>query len=80
MQDSDRRPVSNQRPILKFMSDFYVTDICTSDLCPFFPMTSLAYASNDVTPVRLGFWSSDGESTRPDSKWGILDDRKHKKQ
>jgi hypothetical protein len=27
---------SNRRPILKSMSDFYVTDICTSDLCPFF--------------------------------------------
>ena len=36
MQDSDRRPASNRHPILKFMSDFYVTDICTSDLCPFF--------------------------------------------
>ena len=34
MQDSDRRPVSARRPVLKFMSDFYVTDMCTSDLCP----------------------------------------------
>jgi len=29
MIDSDRRP------ILKSMSDIYVTDICTSDQCPF---------------------------------------------
>ena len=46
MYDSDQRPVSNRRPILKSMSDSYVTDICISDLCPFFtfsnwhPMTS----------------------------------------
>jgi len=32
LYDSDRRPVSNRRPILKSMSDFYVTDICTADL------------------------------------------------
>ena len=35
MQDSDRRPASNQRPILKSTSNFYVTNICTSNLCPF---------------------------------------------
>jgi hypothetical protein len=35
MQDADRRPASNQRPILKSMSNFYVTDIFTSDLCLF---------------------------------------------
>ena len=68
MQDSDRRP------ILKSMSDFYVTDICILDLCPLFkfsnwrPMTSLAYASNYVKPVRSGFRSNDGEPTRPDSR------------
>ena len=56
MQDSDRRPVSNRRPILKYMSDLYVTDICTSDLFSNRrPMTSPTYASNDVTPVRRGF-------------------------
>ena len=33
MQDSGQRPASNQRPILKSMSNFYITDICTSDLC-----------------------------------------------
>ena len=32
MYDSDRRRASNRHPILKSMSDFYVTDICTSDL------------------------------------------------
>jgi hypothetical protein len=36
MIDSDWRPASNRHPILKSMSDFYITDICTSDLCPFF--------------------------------------------
>jgi len=41
MQDSDRRPVSNQRPILKSVSDFYVTDICTSDLYLFFKFSNL---------------------------------------
>ena len=56
MQDSDRRPVSNRRPILKYMSDLYVIDICTSDLFSNLrPMTSPMYASNDVTPVRRGF-------------------------
>jgi len=25
LEDSDGRPASNRRPILKFMSDFYVT-------------------------------------------------------
>jgi hypothetical protein len=39
-------------PILKFMSDFYVTDICTSDLCPFFKFSNqrlpLKLASTDV--------------------------------
>ena len=35
MQDSDRCPASNRRPIIKSMSNFYVTDICTSGLCPF---------------------------------------------
>ena len=40
MQESERRPVSNRSPILKFMSDFYVTDICTSVLCPFSKFTN----------------------------------------
>ena len=40
-------------------------------------MTSLTNASNDVTPVRAGFWN-DKEATRPDSRWGILDDKKKK--
>ena len=35
MQDADRHPASNQHPILKSMSEFYLTDIWTSDLCPF---------------------------------------------
>ena len=35
MLDSDRRPASNRRPILKSLSDFYFTYICPSDLCPF---------------------------------------------
>ena len=37
---SYRHPVSNRRPILKSMSDFYVTDICSSDLCPFFKFSN----------------------------------------
>ena len=35
MYDSDRRQAANRRPILKSMSNYYVRDICTSDLCPF---------------------------------------------
>ena len=38
-------------------------------------MTSLTYASNDVTPIREGFWRIDGVATRPDSRWGIIDDK-----
>jgi hypothetical protein len=34
-RNSDRRPASNRCPILKSMADFYVTDICTSNLCLF---------------------------------------------
>ena len=30
---------------------------------------------NDVTPVRECFWSNDGVGTRPDSRWGVLDDK-----
>jgi len=45
------------------------------------PMTSLAYASNYVTPVRSGFWSNDGEATRPDSRCeGFLMTTKKKKK
>ena len=40
MQDSDRHPASNQHPILKSMSEFYVTDIWTSDLCPFYKFSN----------------------------------------
>ena len=47
MIDSDRRPASNRHPILKSMSDFYITDICTSDLCPFFQiLKSMSFLSN----------------------------------
>ena len=35
MQDSDRRQ------ILKNMQDFYLIDICTSDLCPFSKFSNL---------------------------------------
>jgi hypothetical protein len=41
MKDSDQHPTSNQNTILKSMSDFYFTDICTSDLCHFFSSNSL---------------------------------------
>ena len=37
------------------------------------PMTSLAYASNDVTPV------NDGATTRQYPRWGILIDKKRRK-
>ena len=40
------------------------------------PMTSLTYASEDVIPVRAGFWRNDREATRPDSTWVMLDDKK----
>ena len=40
---------SDRRPILNSMSDSYVTDICTSDLCPF--CQSLKMAPNDITGV-----------------------------
>ena len=63
-RNSDRRPASNRCPILKSMADFYVTDICTSDLCPFlkilksasnsqiydhFSLSQLQTTSNDAT-------------------------------
>ena len=41
MQDLDRLPGSNRRPILESMSDYYVIDICTSDLCPVFKFSNL---------------------------------------
>ena len=44
------------------------------------PMTSLAYASKDITPVRSGFWSNDGEATRPDSRWRILNNDQKKEE
>ena len=64
MYDSDRRRASNRHPILKSMSDFYVTDICTSDLCPFLkfsnqcPMTSLTYALTltNKSAIDLRIW------------------------
>jgi hypothetical protein len=43
----------------------------------FLKSISLTYSSNDVIPVRSGFWSNDdAEATRQDSRWGILDDKK----
>ena len=33
------------------------------------------YTSTDVTSVRAGYWSNDGEGTRPDSRRGVLDDK-----
>jgi hypothetical protein len=58
MYDSDRHPA------LKYVSDCYITDICTSDLCPFFKFSNrhpilksmavshfLKSTSNDVTDV-----------------------------
>ena len=51
----------DRHPILKSMSDFYVTDICTSDLCPFFKFSNrrpilkfmffVKLTSNDITDV-----------------------------
>ena len=46
MQDADRHPASNQHPILKSMSEFYLTDIWTSDLCPFYKFSNLCPFSN----------------------------------
>jgi len=46
MQDSDPRPASNRRPILKSTSDFYVTDICPSDLCSFYKFSIGVQFSN----------------------------------
>jgi hypothetical protein len=55
--------VSNRHPILKYLSDLYVTEIYTSGLFSNRrPMTSLTYASNAITPVRRGFWRNDGEA------------------
>jgi hypothetical protein len=57
---------SNQRPILKSIA-----------VSHFLKSMSLTYASNDVIPVRSGFWNNDdAEATRQDSRWGILDDKK----
>ena len=50
---------SNRRPILKYMAVFYF----------------LKSTSNDVTPIRECLWSNDGEGTRPDSRWEVLDDK-----
>jgi hypothetical protein len=33
--------VNNRYPILKSMSDFHITDICSSDRCPFFKFSNL---------------------------------------
>ena len=55
---------SNRCPILKYMAVFHF----------------LKSTSNDVyfkrRHTRKGmFWSNDGEGTRPDSRWGVLDDK-----
>jgi hypothetical protein len=58
---------SNRRPILKYMAVFHF----------------LKSKSNDVTDVYFKrrhnhkgmFWSNDGERTRPDSRWGVFDDK-----
>ena len=67
------------------MSNTYICktqiDVQFSNIWPFLtfsnrrPMMSLSHTSNDATFVRECFWSNDGEGTRPDSKWGVLDDK-----
>ena len=59
---------------LRSMSSFQILKLASNDV------TGVAYASNYVKPVRSGFWSNDGEPTRPDSRWRILDDKKKKKK
>jgi hypothetical protein len=55
---------SNRRPILKYVAVFHF----------------LKSTSNDVTDVyfkwrHTRFWNNDGKGTRPDSRWGVLDDK-----
>jgi hypothetical protein len=53
MYDSDQRRASNRHPILKSMSDFYVTDICTSELCPFLKFSNLCPLSNSQIGIQF---------------------------
>ena len=62
MQDSGRHPTSNQRPILKSMSNFYITDICTSDLCWVFLIlksvsNSEIYVLFSNSQIGVQFWN-----------------------
>ena len=57
--------------LVTFQKHLHMEYICKTQI----DVQSLTYASNDVTPVRAGFWSNDGEVTRPDSRWVILDDK-----
>ena len=63
VQFSNRRPIfSNIWPFLTFSNRRPMT-------------TSLTYTSTDVTPVKAGYWSNNREGTRPDCRWGVLDDK-----
>ena len=51
--NSDWRPAFNRRSILKSMSEFYVTDICTSELSPFFKFSNLCRFSNSQIGIQF---------------------------
>ena len=66
---------------LKSMSDFYVTDICTSNLCPFFKFSNQwmfltfsnrrAMTSHPVGQIFFIQWRRSDKT-----RWRILDDKK----
>jgi len=55
MYDSDRRQAANRRPILKSMSDYYVTDICTSYLCPFLKFSNRYPILKNLSQIGVQF-------------------------
>ena len=61
MKDSDRRLASNRRPILKSMSDFYITDICISDLCSFFKFSNRRLILKSMTFFQIIKSASDSQ-------------------
>jgi hypothetical protein len=67
MQDSDWRPTFNRCSILKSMSEFYVTDICTSELSPFFKFSNLCPFSNSQIGIQFSnlWWFLTLSNRRP---------------
>ena len=58
--------------LVTFQKYLHMEYICKTQI----DVQSLTYAHNDATPVSADIWSNDGEVTRPNSRWVILDDKK----